>query len=1343
MAGKLLELAIAIKGKLDNSLPESVRKAMADAGRLQKELSKLKGIEANAQKYKALEEAGRGLSASLNKARADAARLGAEFQRNQATAAQYKTQLDQARNALKNMSKSANPDAYRAAQVEISRLRDAYKTAQEAAKSAGREYKQAAASVRTANAAYTSNQSQVMSLRAALQQAGFQTHNFADSQARLRQELQRTEQSLAQASRVQEQYTAHQRQQAARRENHHNAQQDMYNAAANWQQGFSAIQTVASPLVGAIQTAASFEQAMAKVKAITQTGIIHEGKIEEANANMQRLTATARELGEKTQFSASQAAEAMSYLGMAGWKTEQIIGGMPGLLDLAAASGTDLARTADIISDDLTAFGMNADQAGHMADVFAHTITNTNTNVEMLGETMKYAAPVAHLFGASLEETAALAGLMANSGIKASQAGTSLRAGFLRLAGPPKKASKELAAMGVDLDALYTEQREASEAMKALGINMEDIGEGSGKMARILTELKAKTADMGQEEKMAALGAIFGTTAVSGWLAVLQSSPKDFEAFVKALENSDGEARKMAEIMGQTAQGAMTRLKSAAESAAISVGSVFLPMVANAADWVAKWAGTLSQAAAAHPRLIQMLGILGAAIAGVVMTALTVNVAISGWRLLATTYDLVAHSSLFLAAKTKLLAAAQTALKAVMAGNPFALAIIGITALVSALVYLYNTNENFRKMVITAWERISAAAAKIFAPIAGFFKVIWATITAISKHGLSDMAAVWQSIDETVRINSFYRKVVGGIIAVVSAMAAIWKSVAQPISVAWQTVVSIFENGKDSLTAVMLDVAQKTGAPAEAIHAIVPAVFSAAQSIKSAWETLSKAMGNGSGEMLLALAAIATQFYRLQGLSWGSIGQKAAGGIMEAVLSLSKMNEAAHNIPGKIGAMKEAVLNPLNSIAKSAGQTGAAFVNMMRNFSVTNAANAASAALGNMGAALGKVRAAAMATVFSPMGIAIMALAAAAYVLYQNWDAVGPYFMQLWDQICAAFGNAWTIIQPAIMQLVQSLQQLGIAVGEQLMAAWQTLSQVMQENSGAIDFLMSVLGTLASFIGGVVVAAILILANILTTVITTAISIAANAITTFLGVLQGIIDFITGVFTGNWLQAWNGVAQIFTSIFSGIGSFAKSILDGIGSAVSGVVSSIKTVMSFGGGGAGVAANAEGGIYRKGAFLTTFAEDSAEAAIPLDGSGRAVSLWRQAGELLGILPKNTGDIQRTAQAAKDSAIPIPSIMDMVDALPPEISTIAEVISPPTEAEMAAAPVAYEPPSMGGDIEVNFNPQITIQGNADSGTVSQMGDMLSKLKAELMREVRREFGNMKADFEHQERRRSYAT
>ena len=276
MAGKLLELAIAIKGKLDNSLPESVRKAMADAGRLQKELGRLKGIEANAQKYKALEEAGRGLSVALNKARSDAARLEAEFKKNQATAAQYKTQLNQARMALAGMSKSANPDAYRAVQQQIAHLRDEYKIASAAAKAAGKDFKQVSANLKSANAAYTSNQSQVMSLRAALQQAGFQTHNFADSQAHLRQELQRTEQSLAQAAQVQERYNTQQAQQSQRRKAHSDAQASFYNATGNLQQGMSVVQTAASPLVGAIQTAASFEQAMAKGKAITQTGLILE-----------------------------------------------------------------------------------------------------------------------------------------------------------------------------------------------------------------------------------------------------------------------------------------------------------------------------------------------------------------------------------------------------------------------------------------------------------------------------------------------------------------------------------------------------------------------------------------------------------------------------------------------------------------------------------------------------------------------------------------------------------------------------------------------------------------------------------------------------------------------------------------------------------------------------------------------------------------------------------------------------------------------------------------------------------------------------------------------------------
>ncbi len=312
----------------------------------------------------------------------------------------------------------------------------------------------------------------------------------------------------------------------------------LFFSAANLQNTVGTIRSIAAPIESAVKTAMSFEAAMSKVKAITMAD----------NEETKQLTDTARELGEKTQYTASQAAEAMSFLGMAGWKTNQIIAGMPGLLNLAAAGGTDLAKTADIVSDDLTAFGLDAEAAGHMADVYAVAITKTNTNVEMLGETMKYAAPVAHAFGVSMEETAALAGLMANSGIKASNAGTALRSGFLRLAGPPKMAANALAQLGMTAQDLTAEQKEAAIAMESLGIKTGDTT-GPQKMVSILTQLRERMQGLSQEEQLATAKAIFGTEAASGWLAVLNSAPGTFENLLQDIQKSDGAAAKMAATM--------------------------------------------------------------------------------------------------------------------------------------------------------------------------------------------------------------------------------------------------------------------------------------------------------------------------------------------------------------------------------------------------------------------------------------------------------------------------------------------------------------------------------------------------------------------------------------------------------------------------------------------------------------------------------------------------------------------------------------------------------------------------------------------------------------------------
>lgn len=374
-----------------------------------------------------------------------------------------------------------------------------------------------------------------------------------------------------------------------------------------------AVYAASRPVLGMVGIAGDFEQGMSKVAAITGA----------SSSEMARLTTTARELGEQTKFTARESAEAMSYLGMAGWKTKQIIAGMPGLLNLAAAGGTDLARTADIVSDNLTAFGLAADQSAHMADVYATVVTNTNTNVELLGETMKYAAPVAKAFGASMEETAAMAGLMANAGIKGSQAGTSLRAGLMRLAGPPKMAANALAELGLSMTDITQEQKEATMAMQSLGISMNDTS-GPRKMSAILKELREKMSGLSQEQQLAYAKSIFGQQAAAGWLAVLNSGDEAFDGLITKLENSNGAADKMAKTMQNNLNGAMTRLSSATESIAISFGQALLPGLTKIADGAAWAASGISKFTAEHPKLVQWLATTGTAIAGVAL-------AVTGW----------------------------------------------------------------------------------------------------------------------------------------------------------------------------------------------------------------------------------------------------------------------------------------------------------------------------------------------------------------------------------------------------------------------------------------------------------------------------------------------------------------------------------------------------------------------------------------------------------------------------------------------------------------------------------------------------------------------------------------
>lgn len=518
---------------------------------------------------------------------------------------------------------------------------------------------------------------------------------------------------------------------------------------------------MAAPFVGMLSKAADFEAVMSKVKAITVSD----------DQAMQQLTATARELGQKTMFSATQAGEAMTYLGMAGWNSQQIMAGMPGLLDLAAASNTDLARTADIVSDDLTAFGLSAEHAGHMADVFAKTSTSTNTTVEMLGETMKYAAPVAHAFGASLEETAALTGLMANSGIKASAAGTALRSGFLRLAGTSAKSTKAIEEMGLSLSEATAQQEEARAALASLGIAMEDTN-GPRKMGAIVRDLADKTKDMSKEQRLATLATIFGTNAASAWVAVIDQGPDALDQLTKELENSDGAAAAMAETMQNNARGAMVRLQSATESVAISIGGTMLPTLAELGDSLANEAAYVSKVASEHPELTEAIiktsfAVIGMVIAYKAARAIYYSVvAAKAAYVLATNSETLASARSTIASgihkaamlggtiATYAAAAAQWALNAAMTANPIGLVIIAVVALIAAFVWLGTHFQAVSEFCTSMWESPTAAIiAFMMGPIG------WLIYAAMGLIANWDQVKAWFTLlweDPKAALSQFY-----------------------------------------------------------------------------------------------------------------------------------------------------------------------------------------------------------------------------------------------------------------------------------------------------------------------------------------------------------------------------------------------------------------------------------------------------------------------------------------------------------------------------------------------------------------------------------------------------------
>lgn len=437
--------------------------------------------------------------------------------------------------------------------------------------------------------------------------------------------------------------------------------------------GSTLTKTVTTPVLGlgtaAVKVTSDFESAMSKVSAISGA----------TGGDLDALNKKAQEMGAKTKFSATESAEAFTYMAMAGWKTEDMLNGIDGIMSLAAADGLDLATTSDIVTDALTAFGLSASDSGHFADVLAKASSNANTNVSMLGESFKYAAPVAGALGYSAEDTAIALGLMANAGIKGSQGGTALRGSLTRLIKPTDDAAALMEQYGLSMT-------NADGSMKSLG--------------EVMNMLRDKLGGLTEAEQAQVAAQIFGQEAMSGMLAIINASDSDYAKLTDAIYDADGAAQQMADTMLDNLSGQLTLLKSALEGLAIQFGEILMPYIKQFVTWLQNLTQKLQELTPEQKEQIVKWAAIAAAIGPVLMVLGKLTSSVGS---IITTFGKIPGAI----AKAK---SAFTAVSAAIGGisAPVVAVVAVIGVLIAAFANLWKTNEEFRNKMTAIWDGIKS-----------------------------------------------------------------------------------------------------------------------------------------------------------------------------------------------------------------------------------------------------------------------------------------------------------------------------------------------------------------------------------------------------------------------------------------------------------------------------------------------------------------------------------------------------------------------------------------------------------------------------------------------------------
>ena len=638
--------------------------------------------------------------------------------------------------------------------------------------------------------------------------------------------------------------------------------------------GSKLTKNVTMPIVGvsaaAVKTAADFDSAMSEVSAISGA----------TGEDFDALREKARELGSKTKFSATEAAQGMTYMSMAGWKTADMLDGIEGVMNLAAASGEDLAVTSDIVTDALTAFGLSAKDSGHFSDILAAASSNANTNVSMMGETFKYCAPIAGSLGYSAEDVALAIGLLGNAGIKSSQAGTTLRKMMTELTGELEISGKAFGDVTIQ-----TENADGS---------MKDF-------SQILSEMRVYFGQMTEAEQASTAELLVGKTAMSGLLAIMNAAPADIDKLTNAINNCDGSAERMAGVMQDNLSGQLTILKSQLQELAISFGDILVPIIREVVSHIQSLVDKFNQLDPHTREIIVKVGLIAAALGPVLIV---VGKVISAVGTIMTILPA-------LGGVISTITGGASALFAVLAANPIALVVAAIAGLIAIFVTLWNKCDGFREFWINLWDGVKEVFSNVwngikdvFSSVIDFIKNNWQGLLLFL---VNPIAGAFKLIyDNCESFRSFWDNFLQG---VKNVFTSIWEGIKKFFSTIADAIKSIvkekFELYKTIITVTLEAIKTVCTNVWNAIKSVIESVLKTISNfIKSSWDAIKNTITN-------VMETISNTISRI----WESI-KTTTQDVLEFLKELisSAWNYIKDTISSLMSSIKEILISAWNAI---------------------------------------------------------------------------------------------------------------------------------------------------------------------------------------------------------------------------------------------------------------------------------------------------------------------------------------------------------------------------------------------------------------------------------------------